>query len=73
MRASFLYFSLLVQLFFALPVLCERYHVHSQDPNNCIVSTGKEKAWDLVKTAPFGDKGCPPNTVRRTSSLVLPR
>ena len=70
MHTSFLYFSLLVQLFFALPVLCEEYHVHSQDPNNCIISTGKEKAGDLVKTAPF-DKGCPTRTVCRTNSLLL--
>ena len=72
MRTSFLYFSLLVQLFFALPALCEKYHVHSQDPNNCIISTGKEKAWDPVRTAPFGHKGCPADTVCRPNPPMLP-
>lgn len=57
MRTSFLYFSLLVQLFCALPVLCEKYHVYSDDPKMCIINTGKEKAGEVVEVASFAD-GC---------------
>ena len=57
MRTSFLYFSLLVQLFCALPVLCEEYHVYSDLPKMCIISTGEDKAGQAVKAVPFAD-GC---------------
>ena len=58
MRTSFLYFSLLAQLFFTLPVLCEEYHVYSDNPKMCIISTGEDRAGDRVKAVPFAN-GCP--------------
>ena len=58
MRTSFLYFSLLVQLFCALPVLCKKYHVYSDEPRMCIISTKEDKAGDVVKAVPFAN-GCP--------------
>ncbi|KAF8346599.1 hypothetical protein F5887DRAFT_87219 [Amanita rubescens] len=62
MRGSFLYLSLGL-LFCVLPVLCENYHVHSQNPDRFIVSTGYEKDGDLVETVPKSNKGFPLHTV----------
>jgi len=67
MRDSFLYLSLGL-LFCVLPVLCEKYHVHSQNPDRFIVSTGYEKDGDLVETVPKSNKGFLRHTVCGTSS-----
>ena len=67
MRTSFLYLSLLVQLLCALPVLCERYHAHSDGPEGCIVSTGEEKVGDQINTVHFSGH-CPPFAVCGASS-----
>ncbi|KAK2465534.1 hypothetical protein APHAL10511_002426 [Amanita phalloides] len=68
MRASVLYSSLL--LFYALPAVSTRYHIHGAGPNNCIVSTGKEKPGEPVVTVPF-DKACPPDTVVNVNPHVI--
>ena len=59
MRTSFFFFSLLC----ALPVLCHKYHIHSQDPDRYIYSDGMEKPGDLVKTVGKVVEGYPPYTV----------
>jgi len=60
MRTSFF---CLVSLFCALPVLCDKYHIHSDNCDRYIFSNGKEKPGDLVQTVPKVKKGCPPYTV----------
>jgi hypothetical protein len=59
MRTSFFFFSLLC----ALPVLCDEYHIHSQDPGCYIYSDGTEKPGDFVKTVGKVAEGYPPYTV----------
>ncbi|KAF8622620.1 hypothetical protein AX15_006875 [Amanita polypyramis BW_CC] len=69
MRISVVYFSLLLQSLYALPALCASYHVHSSAPKRCIVSTGRERAGESVKTVAFHN-GCPPDTIIHTGEPV---
>lgn len=72
MRASFVYFSLLVQLLCVLPALGEKYHIHNRQLKDYIVSTGEEMHGDLVKTVPCkGNNDPPPHTVHYASPSRL--